>query len=80
VPLNDALLIVFRFLVLDIIDYWSSNVLSLPGAENGGSEMATASSSTSAEPTSGASTPSEAYFASAISPAVASSSGRHSGG
>jgi hypothetical protein len=33
VPLNDALLIVFRFLVLDIIDYWSSNVLSLPGAE-----------------------------------------------
>ncbi len=32
VPLNDALLIVFRFLALDLIDYWSSNVLSLPGA------------------------------------------------
>lgn len=29
IPLNDALLIVFRFLALDIIDYWSSNVLSL---------------------------------------------------
>ena len=33
IPLNDALLIVFRFLQLDIIDYWSSNVLSLPGAQ-----------------------------------------------
>jgi CheY-like chemotaxis protein len=32
IPLNDALLIVFRFAALDIIDYWSSNVLSLPGA------------------------------------------------
>src|SRR4051812_40247168 len=31
IPLNDALLIVFRFAALDIIDYWSSNVLSLPG-------------------------------------------------
>jgi CheY-like chemotaxis protein len=30
VPLNDALLIVFRFASLEIIDYWSSNVLSLP--------------------------------------------------
>lgn len=30
-PLNDALLIVFRFLSLEIIDYWSSSVLSLPG-------------------------------------------------
>ena len=30
VPLNDALLIVFRFQALDIIDYWSSHVLSLP--------------------------------------------------
>jgi hypothetical protein len=30
IPLNDALLIVFRFGALDIIDYWSSNVLSLP--------------------------------------------------
>ena len=29
-PLNDALLIVFRFQQLDIIDYWSSSVLSLP--------------------------------------------------
>lgn len=33
VPLNDALLIVFRFLALDIIDYWSSSVLSLPGGQ-----------------------------------------------
>ena len=33
IPLNDALLIVFRFLALDIIDYWGSNVLSLPGGE-----------------------------------------------
>jgi CheY-like chemotaxis protein len=31
IPLNDALLIVFRFAALDIIDYWSSTVLSLPG-------------------------------------------------
>lgn len=39
IPLNDALLIVFRFLALDVIDYWSSNVLSLPGGPmNGGSE------------------------------------------
>lgn len=30
VPLNDALLIVFRFAALEIIDYWSQNVLSLP--------------------------------------------------
>src|SRR5581483_8573195 len=30
VPLNDALLIVFRFHALEIIDYWSSTVLSLP--------------------------------------------------
>ncbi len=30
IPLNDALLIVFRFAALDIIDYWSSTVLSLP--------------------------------------------------
>ena len=33
IPLNDALLIVFRFLALDIIDYWSSSVLSLPGGQ-----------------------------------------------
>jgi CheY-like chemotaxis protein len=39
IPLNDALLIVFRFAALDIIDYWSSNVLSLPG---GGVAPATA--------------------------------------
>jgi CheY-like chemotaxis protein len=31
IPLNDALLIVFRFQMLDIIDYWSSSVLTLPG-------------------------------------------------
>jgi CheY-like chemotaxis protein len=30
VPLNDALLIVFRFAALEIIDYWSQSVLSLP--------------------------------------------------
>jgi len=30
IPLNDALLIVFRFAALEIIDYWSSNVLALP--------------------------------------------------
>jgi len=31
IPLNDALLIVFRFLSLDVIDYWNSSVLSLGG-------------------------------------------------
>lgn len=31
IPLNDALLVVFRFLSLEIIDYWNSSVLSLPG-------------------------------------------------
>ena len=30
IPLNDALLIVFRFQALEIIDYWSSSALSLP--------------------------------------------------
>ncbi len=30
IPLNDALLIVFRFQALEIIDYWNSAVLSLP--------------------------------------------------
>lgn len=35
IPLNDALLIVFRFQALDIIDYWSSSVLSLPGTPGG---------------------------------------------
>ncbi len=30
IPLNDALLIVFRFLTLEIIDYWSSSALALP--------------------------------------------------
>ncbi len=35
IPLNDALLIVFRFQALDIIDYWNSSVLSLPGAPTG---------------------------------------------
>ena len=30
IPLNDALLIVFRFAALEIIDYWSQSVLSLP--------------------------------------------------
>jgi CheY-like chemotaxis protein len=35
-PLNDALLIVFRFQQLDIIDYWSSSVLSLPPNPVGG--------------------------------------------
>jgi len=35
VPLNDALLIVFRFAALEIIDYWSQNVLSLPGGNAG---------------------------------------------
>ena len=32
-PLNDALLIVFRFQQLDIIDYWSSSALSLPSSQ-----------------------------------------------
>lgn len=32
IPLNDALLIVFRFQSLEIIDFWSSIVLSLPGS------------------------------------------------
>jgi CheY-like chemotaxis protein len=40
IPLNDALLIVFRFQMLDIIDYWSSSVLSLPAAQtNPGGEQ-----------------------------------------
>ena len=34
IPLNDALLIVFRFQALEIIDYWSSSVLSLPGGSD----------------------------------------------
>ncbi len=41
VPLNDALLIVFRFQALEIIDYWSSSVLSLPATQtnpSGGEE------------------------------------------
>jgi len=42
IALNDALLIVFRFQVLEIIDYWSSHVLSLPGGSSG--PAATASS------------------------------------
>ncbi len=33
IPLGDALLIVFRFQLLDIIDYWNAGVLGLP---NGG--------------------------------------------
>ncbi|HEX8295473.1 MAG TPA: response regulator [Chthoniobacteraceae bacterium] len=41
IPLNDALLIVFRFAALEIIDYWSSNVLSLPSTPaNGGAAPA----------------------------------------
>ncbi len=40
VPLNDALLIVFRFAALEIIDYWSQNVLSLPPAPGGAREPA----------------------------------------
>ena len=35
VPLNDALLIVFRFAALEIIDYWSQSVLSLPAGAAG---------------------------------------------
>ena len=42
IALNDALLIVFRFAALEIIDYWSSNVLSLPGAPAGGNVAASA--------------------------------------
>ncbi len=34
IPLNDALLIVFRFQALEIIDYWSSSALSLPGSSD----------------------------------------------
>lgn len=34
VPLNDALLIVFRFQALEIIDYWNSSVLSLPAGSS----------------------------------------------
>lgn len=34
IALNDALLIVFRFQSLEIIDYWGSNVFSLPGGQN----------------------------------------------
>lgn len=41
VPLNDALLIVFRFQSLEIIDYWSSSVLSLPGGQPGSSNGGT---------------------------------------
>lgn len=39
-PLNDALLIVFRFQLLDIIDYWSTSPLSLPASQThpGGGE------------------------------------------
>jgi two-component system, OmpR family, response regulator len=33
VTLNDALLIVFRFQTLEIVDYWSSSVLSLPSSQ-----------------------------------------------
>jgi hypothetical protein len=32
IPLGDALLIVFRFQSLDVIDFWNAGVLSLPGA------------------------------------------------
>ena len=32
IPLGDALLIVFRFQSLDIIDFWNAGVLSLPGS------------------------------------------------
>jgi CheY-like chemotaxis protein len=31
ISLNDALLIVFRFQALEIIDYWGSNIFGLPG-------------------------------------------------
>jgi len=43
IPLNDALLIVFRFAALDIIDYWSSTVLSLPPGPPAGTGAAAAS-------------------------------------
>ncbi len=33
ITLNDALLIVFRFQSLEIIDFWGSNVFSLPGGQ-----------------------------------------------
>ena len=33
IALNDALLIIFRFQSLEIIDYWSSSVLSLPASQ-----------------------------------------------
>jgi len=46
VPLNDALLIVFRFQALEIIDYWSSSVLSLPSP--GGAASASSATSTTA--------------------------------
>ncbi|MEA3187485.1 MAG: two-component system, cell cycle response regulator [Chthoniobacter sp.] len=41
IALNDALLIVFRFQALEIIDYWSSTVLSLPiaSAPSGGKAL-----------------------------------------
>ncbi len=42
IPLNDALLIVFRFASLEIIDYWSQNVLSLPAAAPGPAPASTA--------------------------------------
>ena len=32
IPLNDSLLIVFRFQTLEIIDFWSSSVLTLPAS------------------------------------------------
>lgn len=32
IPLNDALLIVYRFDALDVIDFWNPGVLGLPGA------------------------------------------------
>ena len=32
IPLNDSLLIVFRFQALEIIDFWGSNVLTLPAS------------------------------------------------
>jgi hypothetical protein len=31
VPLNDALLVVFRFTTLEVIDFWNPGVLALPG-------------------------------------------------
>jgi CheY-like chemotaxis protein len=40
VALNDALLIVFRFQALEIIDYWSSTVLSLPPQQTNPGGMA----------------------------------------